>query len=56
MRQVIEYLVIYTLLAAPIYAIAASGLVDTYTTTVIFNFADGAIGMIEAFSYWQITY
>ena len=55
MSQLVEYLVIYALLAAPIYAIAASGLVVTYTTTGIFNFAHGAIGMIVAFSYWQIT-
>ena len=55
MTQLVEYLVIYALLAAPIYAIAASGLVVTYTTTGIFNFAHGAIGMIIAFSYWQIT-
>jgi branched-chain amino acid transport system permease protein len=54
-KQLVEYLVIYALLAAPIYAIAASGLVVTYTTTGIFNFAHGAIGMIVAFSYWQIT-
>ncbi|MFM7057345.1 MAG: hypothetical protein ACKO2P_10530, partial [Planctomycetota bacterium] len=29
-----------------IYAIIASGLVLTYTTTGIFNFAQGAIGMV----------
>src|SRR3954449_8329001 len=37
-----------------IYAIAASGLVLTYTTTGIFNFAHGAIGMLGAFTYWQL--
>ena len=37
-----------------IYAIAASGLVVTYTTSGVFNFAHGAIGMIMAFAYWQL--
>src|SRR5690242_11944173 len=36
------------------YAIAASGLVVTYTTSGIFNFAHGAIGMVMAFLYWQL--
>ncbi len=36
-----------------IYAIAASGLVVTYTTSGVFNFAHGAIGMVMAFAYWQ---
>ncbi len=37
-----------------VYAIAASGLVVTYTTTGIFNFAHGAIGMFCAVTYWQL--
>lgn len=37
-----------------IYAIAASGLVVTYTTSGVFNFAHGAVGMVAAFLYWQI--
>jgi branched-chain amino acid transport system permease protein len=37
-----------------IYAVAASGLVVTYTTSGIFNFAHGAIGMFCAFAYWQL--
>ena len=37
-----------------IYAIIASGLVLTYTTTGIFNFAQGAIGMLCAFAFWQM--
>lgn len=41
---------------AAIYAVAASGLVLTYTTTGIFNFAHGAIGMICAFAYWQVHF
>lgn len=39
---------------AAIYAIAASGLVVTYTTSGIFNFAHGAFGMMAAFTYWQV--
>lgn len=38
-----------------IYALTATGLVVTYTTSGIFNFAHGAIGMLAAFSYWQLT-
>lgn len=37
-----------------IYALTASGLVVTYSTSGIFNFAHGAIGMVAAFSYWQL--
>lgn len=37
-----------------IFALAASGLVLTYTTTGIFNFAHGAVGMLGAFAYWQL--
>jgi branched-chain amino acid transport system permease protein len=39
-----------------IYAIAASGLVLTYTTSGIFNIAHGAIGMVSAFLYWQLRF
>lgn len=39
---------------AAIYAIASSGLVVTYTTSGIFNFAHGAFGMMAAFTYWQV--
>ena len=37
-----------------IYALAASGLVLTYTTSGVFNFAHGAIGMVAAFAYWEL--
>jgi branched-chain amino acid transport system permease protein len=37
-----------------IYAITASGLTLTYTTTGIFNLAHGATGMVAAFCYWQM--
>jgi branched-chain amino acid transport system permease protein len=38
-----------------VYALTAMGLVVTYTTSGIFNFAQGAIGMIGAFLYWQFS-
>jgi branched-chain amino acid transport system permease protein len=37
-----------------VYAVAAGGLVVTYTTSGIFNFAHGAIGMFMAFVYWEL--
>lgn len=37
-----------------IYAISACGLVVTYNTTGIFNFAHGAIGCFCAFAYWEL--
>lgn len=36
------------------YAIAASGLVLTYTTTRVFNLAHGAVSMLMAYLYWQL--
>ena len=36
------------------YAILASGLVVTYTTSGIFNFAHGAVAMLAAFTYWDL--
>ncbi|HSV39629.1 MAG TPA: ABC transporter permease [Nocardioidaceae bacterium] len=37
------------------YAIAASGLVLTYSTTRVFNIAHGAVGMVFAFVYWDFS-
>lgn len=37
------------------YAIAASGLVLTYSTSRVFNVAHGAIGMVMAFLYWELS-
>jgi branched-chain amino acid transport system permease protein len=44
------------LTTAAIYAIAASGLVLTYTTTGVFNFSHGAMGMFAAFTYWEMRF
>jgi len=42
------------LVLGSVYAIAASGLVLTYNTSGIFNFAHGAQAMIGAFLYYQL--
>ena len=47
--------VVLGLITGSVYAIAGSGLVVTYTTSGIFNFAHGAIGMVMAFMFWQLT-
>jgi branched-chain amino acid transport system permease protein len=44
------------LATASILAILATGLVLTYTTTGIFNFAHGAMAMLGAFAYWQLRF
>jgi len=51
--KIVLFLVVGVTLSA-IYAIAAAGLVVTYTTSGIFNFAQGAIGMILTYAYWQL--
>ncbi|MFD0856092.1 ABC transporter permease, partial [Actinomadura adrarensis] len=42
------------LVLGAVYAIAASGLVLTYNTSGIFNFAHGAQAMIGAFTFYQL--
>src|SRR6266567_4280390 len=54
MQQFLAYGIV-GLSTAAIYAIIGSGLVLTYTTTGVFNFAQGAVGMLAAFTYWQLT-
>ena len=44
------------LVTGAVYGIAASGLVLTYTTSGIFNFAQGAMAMLAAFTYWQLRF
>src|SRR5574338_630202 len=55
MEEFIAYSVTGLFLGAA-YAIAASGLVLTYTTTRVFNLAHGAISMVMAYVYWQLTH
>ena len=54
-----EKFLIFTIVGlslSAIYAVISSGLVLTYATTGIFNFAHGAIGMLAAFAYWQVRF
>ena len=49
----------YTVLGVVVgatFAVSASGLVVTYATTGVFNFAHGAVGMICCFSFWELAY
>jgi branched-chain amino acid transport system permease protein len=47
-------LIIAGIVTGSIYAVSASGLVVTYNTTGIFNFAHGAVGMVLAYLFWQL--
>ena len=38
------------------FAVSASGLVVTYATTGVFNFAQGAVGMVCCFTFWDLAY
>src|SRR5215213_7147792 len=55
MDQFLQYTILGLVLGA-VYGIAASGLVVTYTTSGIFNFAHGAIAMLATFAYWQVRF
>lgn len=46
--------VVAGLVTGSIYAVTASGLVVTYKSTGVFNFAHGAVGMLMAYVYWQL--
>ena len=54
MSEFLTYTVI-GLVTGCIYALTASGLVVTYMTTGILNFGHGAVSMVAAFAYWQLT-
>ncbi|MDR7085322.1 branched-chain amino acid transport system permease protein [Aeromicrobium panaciterrae] len=54
MTEFISYTIIGIFTGAA-YAIAASGLVLTYSTTRVFNIAHGAVGMVFAFVYWDFS-
>ena len=55
MDTFLQYTII-GLVTGGVYGIAASGLVVTYTTSGIFNFAHGAVAMLAAFTYWQMRW
>src|SRR5580704_3153237 len=42
------------LVIGAIYAVSAMGLVVTYVTSRVFNFAHGAVGMLVAFIYYTL--
>lgn len=44
------------IVAGATFAISASGLVVTYATTGVFNFAHGAVGMVCCFTFWEMAY
>ena len=54
MSEFLTYTII-GLVTGCIYALTASGLVVTYMTTGILNFGHGAVSMVAAFAYWQLT-
>jgi branched-chain amino acid transport system permease protein len=54
MHELLSFTII-GLVTGAAYAVAASGLVVTYSTSGIFNIAHGAIGMLMAFVYWQLA-
>jgi branched-subunit amino acid ABC-type transport system permease component len=52
-REYLPFLVI-GLATGSVYAIAAMGLTVTYTTSGVFNFAHGAVGMIASFAFYTL--
>ncbi len=54
MHEFLQFTVIGIAIGA-VYAVAASGLVVTYSTTGVFNFAHGAVAMVSAFSFSEMT-
>ena len=54
MHDFLEFTVI-GIVAGSAYAVAACGLVVTYSTSGIFNISHGAMGMFMAFVYWQLS-
>ena len=53
MRELFQF-TLFGLMLGCVYAIAAMGLVLTYTVTGVFNFAHGAVGMLAAFIYFEL--
>ena len=53
MQEYLPFLVI-GLASGSIYAIAAMGLVVTYKTSGVFNFAHGAVGMVATFIFYTL--
>lgn len=54
MSSFVSYVII-GLFTGAAYAIVASGLVLTYSTTRVFNVAHGAFGMVLAYVFWDLS-
>jgi branched-chain amino acid transport system permease protein len=52
-NEFVSFLVV-GIVTGSIYAVTASGLVVTYNSTGVFNFAHGSVGMFLAYLYWQL--
>jgi branched-chain amino acid transport system permease protein len=55
MQNFLAYTVLGLCLGS-VYAIAATGLVVTYSTSGVFNFAHGAVATMSALIYWQLRF
>lgn len=53
MTELLQF-TLFGLMLGCVYAVAAMGLVLTYTVTGVFNFAHGAVGMLAAFGYHEL--
>src|SRR5207247_6255083 len=53
MKEVLQFGIL-GLVTGAVYAVSASGLVLTYVTSGVFSVARGAIGMLMAFTYWEL--
>jgi branched-chain amino acid transport system permease protein len=53
MTELLQY-TLFGLMLGCVYAIASMGLVLTYTVTGVFNFAHGAVGMVAAYTYFEL--
>ena len=53
MRSLLPFIVV-GLATGSVYALAAMGLVVTYTTSGVFNFAHGAVAMAGAFAFYSL--
>ena len=55
MQDFLAYTVLGLCLGS-VYAIAATGLVVTYSTSGVFNIAHGAVATMSALFYWQLRF
>lgn len=53
MTELLQF-TLFGLMLGCVYAIAAMGLVLTYNVSGVFNFSHGAVGMLAAFTYYEL--